>query len=97
MTQQAVESVIGRAVLDRGFLESWFADPDSALDAYELSEEEVTVLKTVDSETMEFLSGALDAHISKAIIAAGFAGTGVGSWVDPQFPGARPATGPQPM
>ncbi len=65
MTKEAVESVIGRAVLDGQFREALFANPDEALGGYELAEEEVAGLKSIDAETMESLAGTLDERISK--------------------------------
>ena len=89
MTREAVESVIGRAVLDGEFRDALFADPDEALGGYELAEEEVAGLKSLDAETMESLAGALDERISK------------GHWLlvdashslQPQWP--KPAAGPE--
>ncbi len=66
MSKEAVESVIGKAVLDSEFREALFASPEEALAGYDLTEEEVAGLKTIDAETMETLAGTLDERISKA-------------------------------
>lgn len=63
ITKEAVESVIGRAVLEGQFREARFADPDEALGGYELAEEEVSALRAIDAETMEALAGTLDERI----------------------------------
>jgi hypothetical protein len=66
MSKEAVETVIGRAVLESDFREALFASPQEALASYELTTEEVAALKTIDAETMETLAGTLDERISKA-------------------------------
>lgn len=66
MSKEAVETVIGRAVLERDFREALFASPEEALADYELTTEEVAALKTIDAETMESLAGTLDERISKS-------------------------------
>jgi hypothetical protein len=72
-----LQAVIGKAVLDSEFREALFADPDKALEGYELTEEEVAALKAIDAETMESFAGSLDERISKAWIAgAGFGSRG---------------------
>jgi hypothetical protein len=86
MTKEAVESVIGRAVLDGQFREDLFANPDEALGGYELAEEEVAGLKSIDAETMESLAGTLDERISKALGFMLFQGgyePGWKNWVGP--------------
>jgi hypothetical protein len=73
MSKEALQAVIGKAVMDSEFREALFADPDQALEGYELTEEEVAALKAVDAETMESFAGSLDERISKSLIEhAGF-------------------------
>jgi hypothetical protein len=87
MSKEALEAVIGKAVLDSEFREALFADPDQALEGYELTEEEVAALKTIDAETMESFAGSLDERISKSIIiGAGFGSRG------PRFPKTKGVT-----
>jgi hypothetical protein len=77
MSKQALEAVIGKAVMDSEFREALFADPDKALEGYELAEEEVAALKAIDAETVESFAGTLDERISKSLIAgAGFGSRG---------------------
>ncbi|MGD8474849.1 MAG: Franean1_4349 family RiPP, partial [Anaerolineae bacterium] len=65
MSKEAVEKIVGRAVLDSQFREALFADPDEVLGEYELTQEEVAALKAIDFETMESFAGTLDDRISK--------------------------------
>jgi hypothetical protein len=92
MSKEAVESVIGRAVLDGQFREALFAEPDEALEGYELAEEEVSALRAIDAETMESLAGTLDERISK--MGAGNLFLAQYS-LQPQWAG--PAAGPENM
>ena len=89
MTKEAVESVIGRAVLDGEFRESLFAEPDEALAGYELAEEEAAGLKSIDAETMEALAGTLDERISKSTVTMDLYHD------DPKNPGKRPPRPPR--
>ena len=66
MSKQAVESILGRAILDSEFRAALFADPGEALAGYELTEMEVAALKAIDVETLESFAGTLDERISKA-------------------------------
>jgi hypothetical protein len=70
MSREALEAIIGKAVLDTEFREALFANPDEVLAGYDLSEEEVAALKAIDAEAMESFAGTLDEAFSKLIIAA---------------------------
>jgi hypothetical protein len=76
MSKEAVQAVIGKAVTESEFRELLFANPDEALEGYELTDEEMAALKAIDAEIMESFAGDLDERISKALIAAGFGGSG---------------------
>jgi hypothetical protein len=93
MSKEAVQAVIGKAVTESEFRELLFANPDEALEGYELTEEEMAALKAIDAETMESFAGDLDERISRALMAgAGFGDAGLGT-------GAEPSTrlgGPKP-
>ena len=69
MSKEAVEAVIGKAVLDSGFREALFANPEEVLAEYDLTEEEVAALRAIDFETMESFAGTLDERISKSVTA----------------------------
>jgi hypothetical protein len=75
MSKEAVQAVIGKAVTESEFRELLFANPDEALEGYELTDEEMAALKAIDAEIMESFAGDLDERISKALIAAGFGGS----------------------
>ena len=70
MSKEAVESILGKAVLNASFREELFANPDQVLAQYDLTAEEVTALRAIDFETMESFAGTLDERISKASISA---------------------------
>jgi len=74
MSKEAVEAIIGKAVLESDFREALFANPDEVLGGYELTEEEMVALKAIDAETLESFAGTLDERISKAMIAGGAGG-----------------------
>jgi hypothetical protein len=74
MSKEAVEAIIGKAVLDSEWREQLFANPEEVLGGYDLTEEEMAALKAIDAETLESFAGTLDERISKAMIA----GTGGG-------------------
>ena len=65
MSKEAVEAIIGKAVLDGEFRGALFADPEEVLAEYDLTEEEVAGLRAIDFETMESFAGTLDERISK--------------------------------
>jgi hypothetical protein len=65
MSKEAVEKIIGKAVLDSEFREALFADPEKVLGEYDLTEDEVAALKAIDFETLESFAGTLDDRISK--------------------------------
>lgn len=78
MTQQAVESIIGKAVMDGEFREVLFANPNVALADYPLTDGETAALKSVDAETLESFAGALDERISKSLAQWAFDGDSLG-------------------
>ncbi len=50
MSQQALEAVVGRAILDEDFRLHLFADPLAALSGYELSAAETAALMSVERD-----------------------------------------------
>jgi hypothetical protein len=86
MSREAVESIIGKAVLDSAIREELFANPEEVLAGYDLTEEEVAALKAIDAETMESFAGTLDERISKwTISSAGLAGADAMPYPGEQF------------
>ncbi len=63
MSKQAVEAVMGKVILDVEFSHALLADPDGALARFDLTEGEKTILKSMDSETLDFLAMALAERI----------------------------------
>lgn len=64
MSQQAVEAVIGRAMLDESFRDLLFAAPDQAFKGYELGVEEIAALKAIDAETLDAFADTVDARLA---------------------------------
>ncbi len=85
MSKEAVEGIIGKAIVDSEFREALFANPDEVLGGYELTEQETVALKAIDAETMESFAGTLDERISKAFVAMGDFGGSSRDW--PEVPG----------
>ncbi len=63
MSKEAFEAVIGKVIVEDGFRFLLLADPDQALSCFELTEAESSIIKLIDSETLELISGTLDAHL----------------------------------
>jgi hypothetical protein len=59
MSKAAMETVVGKAVLDTEFREELFANPDEVLAGYELSEEEVAAIKALDAAHISQVTPAL--------------------------------------
>jgi hypothetical protein len=88
MSKEAVQEVIGKAVADDKFREALFANPDKALQSYDLTEAETAGLKQIDAETMESMAGSLDERISKAFVMGWTIGGG-GGWRKAKGKGVR--------
>jgi len=87
MSKEAVQTIIGRAVVDVQFRESLFTDPDQVLAGFELTEEEVAALKAIDAVAVESFAGALDERISKVTVPfnnIGQGGSGQVRMLDPK-------------
>ena len=84
MSQQAIEKILGKAVLEVEFRSTLLSDPDSALAGYDLTTAESAALQAMDVEALENLAGALDQRISKSIPFGVMWRDGV--WVDPVDP-----------
>ncbi len=53
MSQQALEAVIGRAIMDEEYRLLLFSDPNAALGDYDLTDAEMTALRSVDAESLD--------------------------------------------
>lgn len=65
MSQQALEAILGRCMLDVDYRALLFADPDQALAGYELSREERAALRAVDAETLDALASHVGGHLAR--------------------------------
>jgi hypothetical protein len=61
MSKQTIEFVIGKIILDAAFRDALLASPDQTLAQFDLTRQEQTRLKSIDSETMEHLAKILHA------------------------------------
>lgn len=66
MTTQAVEQILGRIITDEKFRQLFFANPEKALQGYDLSPEEHEALLKTKQEDVEGFSRKLDNRITKA-------------------------------
>lgn len=60
MSKEAVESVLGKALLEAEFRAALLANPDDALEGFDLTKVEKAALKRLDDETLESLAHSLD-------------------------------------
>jgi hypothetical protein len=65
MSKQAIETVIGKIVLDAEFRKVLLANPDQLLAGFNLTETEKVRLKTIDAETMDVLANILNERSRK--------------------------------
>ena len=80
MSKEAVQAVIGKAVTESEFRELLFANPDEALEGFDLTEDDVAALKAIDAETMESFAGDLDERISRVLVPGlGYGDSGLGA------------------
>ncbi|MCO5246549.1 MAG: Franean1_4349 family RiPP [Anaerolineae bacterium] len=68
MSQQSMQAIIGKAIIDTAFRQHMFADPEVALADFDLTDGEVAALRAIDFETMECCARTLDDRISRAFI-----------------------------
>jgi hypothetical protein len=59
MSKEFVHSVIGKAILETDFRQALFANPDQALAGFNLTPDEITQIKRIDSEALELMAKAL--------------------------------------
>ena len=66
MSIESVQDILFRAVREEDYRELLFSDPNTALDGYELNEQEEQALKGIQREAFDAVSGELEERISKA-------------------------------
>jgi hypothetical protein len=65
MSQHEVERVIGRAATDSAFREALIQNAREACKGFDLTEDELTALESLDSDSLKAFAGTLDKRISK--------------------------------
>jgi hypothetical protein len=65
MSKEAVQNLIGRAVMDEEFRKLLFSDPEKALEGYDLTPQEKKLLLSLDPEEVADFAGKLDERITK--------------------------------
>jgi hypothetical protein len=81
VSQQALEAILGRCVLDVDYRALLFADPDQALAGYKLSREERAALLAVDAETLDALANHVGGHLARGERLAQARGETSHSWL----------------
>ena len=71
MSLQNVQAVIGRAVTEPEYRNLLFANPDKALEGYQLTPEEIKSLKGLKQEEVGGAMGELEERISRLSIFPG--------------------------
>ena len=67
MSQHEVERVIGRAATDAAFRQALIENAREACIGYDLTEEELEALASLDNQSLLAFAGELDKRISKTI------------------------------
>jgi hypothetical protein len=67
MSREALETVIGRAVIDAEFRLALFADPDAALADFELTAGEATAIKMLDAESLDAFAKSVGSRVIKKL------------------------------
>ena len=65
MSQDTVIEVLTKALVDTGFRDRLFAEPDTVLSGYDLTEEETEALSGMKRETFDALATEIERRISK--------------------------------
>jgi hypothetical protein len=67
MSLEAVQAIIGRAVLDAKFRRRLIDDAAKACKGYDLTKEELEALEELDGESFETFAGKLPKRITKGV------------------------------
>ena len=70
MSMVYMQAVIGKAVVDSGFREQLKANPDTVLDARQLTDEEKDALKHMNWDAVASVGTDLDQRVSRMVIHA---------------------------
>lgn len=90
MSTEAVKQVIGRAIVEIDYRELLFQETDQALEGYELTEEEIGMLKSIHRENFDAVATELTERISRmglGLIEEKFDGAGTSEkrWLPANF------------
>ena len=66
MSIENVQTIIGKAIMETEYRELLFTEPDNALEDYELTEEEKSVLKGMERDKFDTVASELEDRISRA-------------------------------
>ena len=76
MSLESVQTIVGKAVLDREYRELLFSHPDDALKGHDLAPGEISSLKALSREKFDAVAGDLEEQMLGSIV-AGNLGPGV--------------------
>lgn len=60
MSQDAIEHILGKTILNAPFRNLFFSDPDRALSDFTLTDKEESYLKRMDAESLELLADIIE-------------------------------------
>jgi hypothetical protein len=66
MSQEVVVEVITKVLMDNGFRDQLFADPETALTSYDLTEQERKALSSMEREKFDAFASDVEQRISKS-------------------------------
>ena len=66
MSQEVLQQVIGRAVVDAEFRQKLIDNAREACEGLDLTTEELDALEALDAESLKAFAGSLDVRISKS-------------------------------
>ncbi|NDJ76597.1 MAG: hypothetical protein GYB65_10095 [Chloroflexi bacterium] len=66
MSRETLTTIVSRVITDQDYREQFFADPDSALAGYELSESEEQLLRRLNADAFDELTMDLEVRQSKS-------------------------------
>lgn len=68
MYREPLERIIGRAAMDLKFREKMFADPETAFQEYDLTQEQIAALKAIPTDALERFAHQLTKSIDRRSI-----------------------------
>lgn len=63
-----LNEVISKAIMDEDFRKSFLSDPMNAVEGFNLSEEEIAELKSIDLTELEQVNNEMEERLSKSFI-----------------------------